>query len=253
MSVLAIIPARGGSKGIPKKNLADCAGRPLVDWTIQAANDSRLVTDAVLSSDSYEILARATGKVQPMLRPENLAQDETPTEPVMEQVLAMVKPEPDLIVLLQPTSPLRTGKHIDEAIELLCKTDADSVVSVVPSHAYLWGDDGPWYTHRERRQDMRARYEENGAIYVVTWAQWVESYTRISQGAELFVMGEEHRLQVDSPIDLEMAAWLLRRNGLASGWEWDAGDKAFIAPDGSQHYPWKLPLDCLNGRQAVPA
>lgn len=209
MNVLAIIPARGGSKSIPHKNLALSGGRPLVDWTIQAANESRYINAAVLSSDDGGILIRAKHKVIPELRPAHLAEDETSTEAVMDYVLRDHKP--DVIVLLQPTSPLRNGQHIDEAIEMLAAYD--SVVSVSPSHAYLWTREGPLYQERKRRQDME-QFEENGAIYVTTREQWIKTGSRIGGSIGLYIMGEEHRLQVDSPADLQAMSLLLERQAV---------------------------------------
>lgn len=214
MNVLAIIPARGGSKCVPRKNLAVCAGRPLVDWTLQAARDSRFVTFAVLSSDDEEILARGDWCCIPGLqRPAELAQDETPTEPVMQHAIDNTY-EPDVVVLLQPTSPLRTAEHVDQAIALLLDSGADSIVSVVPTHAYLWDDNGPLYTERLRRQDMKPWYEENGAIYATTYEQWQKTGNRIGGRVVLYVMDEAQRLQIDSPADLEMATLLLQRQAV---------------------------------------
>lgn len=224
--VLAIIPARGGSKGIPGKNLAACGGRPLVDWTIEAACAARYVDWAVLSSDDDAILARAGDGIIPHRRPAELAQDHTPTEPVIADAIdAFVRSQrivPDILVLLQPTSPLRTGQHIDEAITLLRVTARDSVVdyrdsvvSVVPSHAYLWTAEGPLYTERRRRQDME-QYEENGAIYATTMEQWRRSGDRLGGRVALYIMSEEHRYQVDSPEDLEVLSRLLERRAVAA-------------------------------------
>lgn len=212
--VLAIIPARGGSKGIPRKNLASCGGRPLVDWTIQAANDSRRITDAILSSDDPDILARAAGpKVRASWRDARMAADETPTEAVLDAHIRM-NSGAAIVVLLQPTSPLRTGKHIDEAIALLEERRADSVVSVVPSHAYLWDASArPLYAERRRRQEM-AQYEENGAIYVFTMEHWRRTGNRLGGHVELYVMGDEHRLQVDTPDDIEQMSLLLDRSAV---------------------------------------
>lgn len=213
--VLAIIPARGGSKGIARKNLAPCGGRPLVDWTIAAVNDSIRITEAVLSSDDDEILARAEGRVQPLRRPEELARDETATEPVIAHALEGRRP--DLVVLLQPTSPLRTGRDIDLAIQHLEFTGSDSVASVVDSHTLLWHCDGPDYDpqNRPRRQELKWRqYEENGAIYVFTYMQWLRTGCRLGGRARPYPMAEEHRLQVDTPLDLELVSELLDRQAV---------------------------------------
>lgn len=206
--VLAIIPARGGSKGIPHKNLALCGGQPLVDWTVLAAHDARLVTRGVLSTDSPEISGHAAGKVLPLERPAWLAADDTSTEAVIEHALS-VEDAPDVIVLLQPTSPLRNSAHVDDAIRLLWSSGADSVVSVSPSHTYLWDAEGkPLYAERKRRQEME-QYEENGAIYVTTIDQWRRTGNRLGGRVALYVMGDEHRIQIDSPADLEVVSRLM--------------------------------------------
>ena len=216
--VLAIIPARGGSKGIPRKNLALCAGIPLVDWTIRAAEDSGTITSALLSSDDDEILARARwDKVIPLRRPDELARDETTTEAVIEHALGCVLEPPEIIVLLQPTSPLRTAAQIDEAVRCFMVAQLDSMVSVSPSHAYLWDEDGhPLYTERKRRQEMWWQYEENGAIYVFTLEHWKRTGNRLGGDVSLYVMGEEDRLQIDTPLDLEIASMLMTRRAVTA-------------------------------------
>src|SRR5262249_19262513 len=130
------IPARGGSKGIPRKNLAPVAGRPLLAWTIDAAVESRHVTRVVVSTDSLKIagVARELG-AEILARPAEIAQDDTPMQAVVDHARGELMN--DWFALLQPTSPLRRGKHIDEAFELLLNSGADTVVSVVEvPHAF---------------------------------------------------------------------------------------------------------------------
>jgi len=179
-------------------------------------NKSRRINSAVLSSDDAEIRERATGKVAPWSRPVELAQDETSTEAVLADVLDVPGTwKPDIVVLLQPTSPLRRAEHIDEAIELLERTGADSVVSVSPTHAHLWDADGrPQYAQRRRRQDMAPQYEENGSIYAFTMDHWRRTGNRLGGHVELYVMGEEHRYQVDTPTDLAICELLLERSAV---------------------------------------
>src|ERR687888_2652879 len=131
VQVLALIPARGGSKGIPRKNLATLAGRPLLAWTIDAALGSRAVTRTVVSTEDDEIAeaARSLG-AEVLTRPPELADDDTPMQPVIAHALGELG-APDVLVLLQPTSPLRRAEHVDEAVELLVATGADSLLSVV--------------------------------------------------------------------------------------------------------------------------
>lgn len=135
MEILAIIPARGGSKGIPRKNLAILAGQPLIAYTIRAARNAKLLNRVVVSTEDEEIagVAKSHG-AEVILRPSELALDTTPTEPVLLDVLKTLESKegyvPDAVVLLQPTSPLRSESHIDEAIKKLYDTEADAVVSV---------------------------------------------------------------------------------------------------------------------------
>lgn len=208
MDVLAIIPARGGSKSIPHKNLISCGGRPLVDWTIEAVNDSRLITRAILSSDDPSILARATGKVQPHLRAAWAATDTASSESVIEDALQVHRP--DAIVMLQPTSPLTEGYHLDEALLTLLDGGYDSVISVVEAHGFTWLNGKPNYdpANRPRRQDMEY-YEENGSFYCFTRELWERTKCRLGGKIGFYLMPEEHRVQIDSESDLRHVDQLL--------------------------------------------
>src|SRR5690242_8069665 len=136
MNVLGVIPARGGSKGIPDKNLAPLCGRPLLAYTADAVKASRRITRAIVSTDDQRIAecARSLGLDVPFMRPASLSGDDTPMLPVLQHALDAMGVNgfaADAIVLLQPTSPLRRAEHIDAAIDSLERTGADSVVSVV--------------------------------------------------------------------------------------------------------------------------
>ncbi len=215
MEVLAIVPARGGSKGIPHKNIAPCAGKPLVQWTFDALAESS-IKSTVLSSDDAEILAAAPDWVTPRKRPAHLATDEATTESVIEHALQHILC--DIVVLLQPTSPVRTGEQIDKAVKMLIDKEYDSVLSVVPSHAFLWGKaEGalPFafynFKDRRRRQDLPPTFEENGSIYVFTREHWERTHNRLGGKIGLYVMGEESRIQIDTPLDLFLVEQILRR------------------------------------------
>ena len=214
MSVLvAIILARGGSKGIPRKNLADCAGKPLLQWTIEAALEAKKLTAVFVSSEDKEILAFAHRcGAGTMIRPKYLAKDDTSTEAVLKYHLRTVMP--DIAVLLQPTSPVRTGKQIDEAIEFIGR-GFDSVVSVVPSHTFLWdaqtGEANYDYINRPRRQDWLHSVEENGSIYVFTMEQWRGTHNRLGGRIGFYIMGPESRIQIDTPLDLYLVSKILER------------------------------------------
>jgi CMP-N-acetylneuraminic acid synthetase len=182
MSVLGLVPARAGSKGLPGKNTRLLRGQPLLAWTAAAARESGVIDRLVLSTEAEEIAAigRSVGMETPFLRPPALAGDETPMLPVIEHAVDALEAEgwsPDIIVLLQPTSPLRTGTHVRGSVALLKDSGADSVVSVVelPRHH------SPDYVMRveagrlvpflpdglriSRRQDARAAYVRDGTVY----------------------------------------------------------------------------------------
>lgn len=180
--VLGLVPARGGSKGVPGKNTRLLVGRPLLEYTARAAFDSAVIDRVVLSTDSGTIAecGRRLGLEVPFVRPAALAQDDTPMLAVIEHVLNELHRQawqPDIVVLLQPTSPLRTPGHIRAAVELLRASGADSVVTVVAVPLHL----SPDYVMRieagrlrpfladgvrvARRQDARQAFARDGTVY----------------------------------------------------------------------------------------
>jgi CMP-N,N'-diacetyllegionaminic acid synthase len=215
MRVLAIVPARGGSKGIPHKNIAMCAGKPLIQWTLDAVKDTHLVTDSMVSTDDLDI-SRALNDERWVSMTEGVISDDAQIEDRLDEVFKYW-PDYDAFVLLQPTSPLRTGRHIDAAIEMLEHAIYGSVVSLVPSHSLIWDVYGGNVTthydtlRRPNRQNMN-QYEENGAIYAFTRECWEKHHNRMGPNAALYLMDEEQRLQVDTPFDLWMAEQILERN-----------------------------------------
>jgi CMP-N,N'-diacetyllegionaminic acid synthase len=182
MLVLGLVPARGGSKGVPGKNVRPLAGHTLLEYTARAARESGVLDRVILSTDSIEIAdaGRRAGLEVPFMRPTALAADDTPMVPVIEHALAETARHgwsPDIIVLLQPTSPLRRPDHIRDAVNLLRETKADSVVTVVEVPRHLSPDyvmridegrlkpflpDGARVT---RRQDARPAYSRDGTVY----------------------------------------------------------------------------------------
>jgi CMP-N,N'-diacetyllegionaminic acid synthase len=220
VDVVALIPARGGSKGIPRKNLAPVAGRPLLAWTVDAALASRVVTRTVVSTEDEEIAsaARSLG-AEVLARPPELAADDTPMQPVIAHALEGLG-APDVLVLLQPTSPLRRAEHVDEAVELLLATGADSVVSVVEvPHRYRPGSlmalDGERLVrladdHAGTRQEKPLVYARNGPAVLALRPDRIG--TDLYGGdCRPYVMGPRESLDVDEPFDLELAELLLAR------------------------------------------
>lgn len=219
MDVVGLIPARGGSKGIPRKNLVELAGKPLVAWTVGAACAASTLTRVVVSTDSGEIgvLAGELG-ADVIDRPAELAADETPMLNVVRHALAEIG-GCDVLVLLQPTSPLRRAQHVDEAVSLLLDSDADAVVSVVevphqfrPSSLMELRDGRLVALADEsfvRRQDKPLVYARNGPAIL---ALRPDRLGDDLYGGDLrpYVMAARDSVDVDGPDDLLLAEALLR-------------------------------------------
>jgi CMP-N,N'-diacetyllegionaminic acid synthase len=213
--VVGLIPARGGSKGIPRKNLSPLAGKPLIAWTLEAASASETLTSVVVSTDSAEIAEVVSG-VRVLQRPADLAGDDTPMRAVIDHALTELG-TPDVLVLLQPTSPLRRGEHIDEAVRLLLDSGADSVVSVVEvPHRYapeslMALNDGrlvPLGASAARRQDKQAVYARNGPAVLALRPDRLGD-DLYGGDCRPYVMRPEDSVDVDEPFDLELAEFLL--------------------------------------------
>lgn len=229
MEILALIPARGGSKGITGKNLVPLLGKALLSYTCEAAKHSTMLTRIIVSTDDQKIAdaAESFGIDTPFLRPPELAGDTTPMLDVILHALETLKTEenfsPDIFVLLQPTSPLRTGASIDAAVRLLQETGADTVVSVVavphqflPSSLmretngrlvpYLESGTGPL-----RRQDKEVLYARNGpAILVCKVSSLLKNGFYVGD-TRAFVMSEKESVDIDTPFDLQLAEMLLKQ------------------------------------------
>ncbi len=223
---LAIIPARGGSKGIPHKNIKTLSGKPLIAWAVEAAFKSHVLNRILVSTDDKaiaETAVRLKAEV-PFLRPAELARDETPTLPVLQHAVAWLesneKYTPSVIVTLQPTSPLHRPEHIQEALDLLERTGADSVVSVcLAEHSPYWmkrleGDRVyPFLKNsfeESRRQDLPLVYRPNGAIYVTRYDVLMKQNRILGEDTRAIVMDAESSVDIDTPLDFKMAELLLR-------------------------------------------
>jgi CMP-N,N'-diacetyllegionaminic acid synthase len=227
LPAVALVPARGGSKGIPRKNLALVRGRSLLDYAIGAARDSGVVGRVVVSSDDPEILAAGErlGAVA-LKRPAEISGDTASSDSVIahfiESAGAALDPAQPL-VLLQPTSPLRTGAHIAEAVRIWRSGDASAVVSVFepehhPAKAFrldergelrgLFGDDSPFTP----RQALPRAWQPNGAIYVFSAAKFLRDGRIPRQGLAPLVMSEAESLDIDRAADLARAERHLEGN-----------------------------------------
>ncbi len=222
MRILCVVPARGGSKGVPRKNLREVAGKPLLVWTLEQALAARPAMDVVVSTEDPEIaqVARAAGARVPFLRPHELAQDTTPTEPVVRHALDAARAAgaaPDVVMLLQATSPVRLPGTIDRAIAQFASTGVDTLVGVVPQAPFLWtAGDRPSAAYdvaaRPRRQDLTPemlRYRETGSLYLTRSRIYDEHDNRIGGRVGLFVMDEVEGTDIDTELDLLVAERLL--------------------------------------------
>lgn len=219
---LAIIPARGGSKRLLRKNILELAGKPLIGWTIEAALKSRYIDHAVVSSDDVEILSTASNyHVQLIQRPDELATDHATTFDAIKHAIENSSPY-DYIVLLQPTSPLRQAEHIDAAIELLISKNADAVISVCETdHSPLWSNTLPENASMEhfirdeiknkRSQDLEKFYRLNGAIYIGKTDKLLNEKTFfIEHNIYAYVMDRKSSVDIDEAIDFIFADVLIK-------------------------------------------
>ena len=223
MSNICIIPARGGSKGIPRKNLQMLHNQSLIAHSILDATEAKVIDKVYVSTDDLEIASVAEEYGAFIIkRPDELSGDTASSESALIHALGEIEKsgvQPDLIIFLQCTSPIRTGVDIDKAIQKLQAEAADSLVSVSPSHCFLWEEvNGEAksvnydYRRRPRRQDMNPQYVENGSIYI--FKPWVlkELGNRLGGKISLFPMSEAAAHEIDSPLDFEIAEILMSRH-----------------------------------------
>jgi CMP-N-acetylneuraminic acid synthetase len=234
MNILGLIPARGGSKGIPHKNIALLGGRPLLAYTCEAATGSHSLNRVILSTDDEKIAAvgRECGVEVPFLRPPELALDNTPSLDVAQHTLNWLAEydhwQPDILVLLQPTSPLRRSPHVDEALAALMQVEADTIVSVckVPHHFSpyklmqiedgrlynFWQESLPFDQHN--RHNLPTLYGRNGPAILASRARIIlDERSFYGEHVLPYVMREEDSIDIDTPFDLQLAEWLLSRAG----------------------------------------
>lgn len=222
--ILALIPARGGSKGIKDKNIIFLAGKPLIAYSIEAAKYSKYIDDIIVTTDSEKIaeISKQYGASVPFMRPAELAADTSKTiDAVLHaiQTLKTMGKEYDVLILLQPTQPLRTNKDIDEAIEIYYQNKEEGLVSVSPV------DDSPLLIRSIsndgkllnllsqnstcRRQDMPEYYKVNGCIYINKIDE-IDKNTSFNDNKVPFIMRKEHSVDIDELSDLWMAEYYLQ-------------------------------------------
>ena len=231
-----MIPARGGSKGVPHKNIRPLAGKPLLAYTAEAALSARRLSRVVLTTDDEEIadVGRRFGIDVPFLRPAELAEDHTPTLPVVQHAVRWLEQRGecfDAICLLQPTNPLRRAEHIDACIELLEASGADAVVTVLPVPAehnphwvYLRNSEGILNLSTgeavpiARRQDLPPAFHREGSVYVTRRHVLIEQNSLYGERLVGFPMDPAESVNIDSVDDFERAEALIKlRRGVIAG------------------------------------
>lgn len=227
--ILAIIPARGGSKGVPRKNVRELNGKPLIGYTIEAAKKSNRVSRVVVTTEDIEIatVSREYKAEVPYLRPDELSQDNSPTmECVLHMLNYLEKTEgyvPDYVLLLQCTSPLRNHSHINEAIDKLLNSDYDSIVSVCeaevnPYWANIFEGDKLKYFIEEgrkitRRQELPNVYRMNGAIYLIKTEVLKKQKTFEPEEVMGYIMDSYSSVDIDTEMDFKIAEAIIKECG----------------------------------------
>lgn len=228
--VLGVIPARGGSKGVPRKNIAPILDKPLIAYTVEAGLSSKKITKLIVSTDDEEIaeVARQFGAETPFMRPPELATDTALSLPVVLHALQEVEQSEgqpyDIIVLLQPTTPLRTAEDIDAGIKLLLDSKADSVVSVVDvgaAHPFRMKrvlDDGRLINYIDQgfedmrpRQQLPAVYIRSGALYIVRRDVLVTQKSMVGKDCRAYIMLENRAVNIDTEYDFWLSSHLLSK------------------------------------------
>ena len=224
MSILAVIPARGGSKGIPRKNIKPLASKPLIGWTIEAAKQSSCLDRIIVSTEDEEIasVARNLGADVPFMRPTELAADDTPAiDPVLHAISHL--PDCDWVLLLQPTSPLRSAEDIDGIWQFCQERGALSAVSVceVEKHPYWMYQFNaaqrlePFIKGRPdvtRRQDLLSAYALNGALYLAKTDWLLQRQDFIGPETLGYVMPPERSVDLDTPQDWRWVEFLIEQS-----------------------------------------
>ena len=219
MKILCVIPARGGSKGIPKKNIINFIDQPLISHSIIQSLKSKYITDVVVSSDSDEILniSQSYGAIT-LKRPNEISTDTSSSESALLHAIEKLNDDYDYIVFLQATSPLRTTEDIDNCIETLINNNLDSVFSAsILEDMLIWKlsintleSVNYDYKNRKRRQDSEIQYVENGSIYVFKKEGFIKNNNRLFGKIGLSLMDSWKMFEIDSLEDLELCELIFK-------------------------------------------
>lgn len=224
INVACVIPARGGSKGIPNKNIAEVGGLPLVAWSIKQALSARLLKDSVYVSSDSDIILDVSKRfgAKEIKRPDEISGDLASSESALLHAVDEIEKEQgklDYVVFLQATSPLRNMDDVENALHKLINSGADSLLSVHPiQDFFIWADakdtyisENFDYKNRKRRQDIETKYLENGSIYIFRPEILRNENNRLGGKIEVYEMDKIHSLQIDNLDEMELAEYFLRK------------------------------------------
>jgi len=203
-TILAIIPARGGSKGIPRKNVKDIGGKPLIAWTIEAAKKSKLLDRLVVSTEDSEI-AEVSKKygAEVIKRPQALAEDNIPTLLVLREVLTKI--DADIVVLLQCTSPVREDGLVDKCIKRFVERKADSLATGFICKLYKWGK------YNQLRQNLEGWFHDDGNVFIAK-ASLIEKGELCGKKMEKVIISREQNIEIDDEFDFWVNEQILSKN-----------------------------------------
>jgi len=221
MNIIAIIPARGGSKGLPHKNVLPFNGKPLVVHSINYAKECSLVNTVYVSTDDDEITSISSHSGATIIqRPLELSGDSATSESAIEHVLSTFKIKPDIIILLQATSPFRPKNSLKVALDKFIQNDFDSLLSISPTHRFFWSIDGndninPKYDYlnRHRRQDLKKeniRFVENGSLYIFTYDHFTSVKNRLGGKIGYIEFDEKYSHEIDTELDFKFLEALVK-------------------------------------------
>lgn len=222
MKIAAFIPARGGSKGIPRKNILPFLGFPLINYSIEYAKTCDFVNDIYVSTDDREIAKISTSSGAHVInRPKNISTDTATTESAIQHFLDTIDIKPEIIILLQATSPLRPAGSLTKAINTFIQGEYDSLLSLTPTHQFFWKVNGDIaspeydYMNRPRRQDFHPSdipYDENGSLYIFTRKHFEKTGNRLGGKIGYISFPEKYGYQIDSMDDFTFLESLASNN-----------------------------------------
>ena len=215
IKTVALIPLRGGSKTIPKKNIKDIAGKPLCAWVLEAAVNSNKIDEVYVSTESpeiIEVIRDLSLGINLVKRPDQYATDDASTESVIIDFMKNI--EFDRLVTIQATSPLLLSNDLDSALDDFEIQNCDSMLSVVRAKRFFWNEDGTPINYdvhnRPRRQEFKGTLMENGAFYITTRETLLQYNNRLGGKIGLFEMAEETSIEIDEPLDWDIVKQLLK-------------------------------------------